>query len=282
VDDFGWLSLIPPLVAIILAVITKEVMISLFFGIISGLLIFTNGNILMTFTETFELMVGKMADGEWNARILFTVALLGALVGLLSKSGASRVFAQKAQEKVKSKRGAQLTTIAAGIFIFFDDYFNSLTVGSVMRPVTDKFKVSREKLAYLIDSTAAPVCVLFPISTWAAYILSLIAAEYEKIGQSVAPLQVFLRAVPYNLYAWVTLALIIFIGYTGLDFGPMAKAEAKALVSRKETETSVEQPTGKATLWDIDINCCTDFGLVYRWGNRHAWNRRLCCKFGLW
>lgn len=250
-EDFGWLSIIPPLVAIILAIITKEVMISLFFGIVSGLLIFTNGNIIMTFTQTFELMVGKMADGEWNARILLTVALLGALVGLLSRSGASRVFAQTAQRKVKSKRGAQLTTIAAGVFIFFDDYFNSLTVGSVMRPVTDRFKVSREKLAYLIDSTAAPVCVLVPISTWAAYILSLIAAEYDKIGQSVPPLQVFLRAVPYNLYAWVTLALIIFIGYTGLDFGPMAKAEARA-ASQADKHVEVDvQDSGRASLLDI-------------------------------
>lgn len=253
-NEFGWLSLVPPVVAIVMALVTKEVMISLFFGVVSGLLIFTGGNVLVTFTETFELMVGKMADGEWNARILLTVAFLGALVGLLSKSGASKVFAQFAQEKVKSKRGAQLTTIAAGIFIFFDDYFNSLTVGSVMRPVTDRFKVSREKLAYLIDSTAAPVCVLFPISTWAAYILSLIAAEYDRIGQSAAPLQVFLRAVPFNLYAWVTLALIIFIGYTGLDFGPMAKAEARvAAAPLVETQDEKTEKKSRATLYDIFI-----------------------------
>ncbi|MDP3486778.1 MAG: Na+/H+ antiporter NhaC family protein, partial [Bacillota bacterium] len=128
----------------------------------------------------------------------------------------------------------------------------SLTVGSVMRPVTDRFNVSREKLAYLIDSTAAPVCVLVPISTWAAYILSLIAAEYEKIGQSVPPLQVFMRAVPYNLYAWVTLALIIFIGYTGIDFGPMAKAEARAAAAKSEKLVEIEvQDSGRASLLDI-------------------------------
>ena len=126
-----------------------------------------------------------------------------------------------------------------------------------MRPVTDRFKVSREKLAYLIDSTAAPVCVLVPISTWAAYILSLIAAEYSKIGQDVAPLQVFMRAVPYNLYAWVTLALILFIGYTGLDFGPMAKAEAKA-ATRNDKHVEIEvTDSGKASLLDIILPVCT-------------------------
>lgn len=253
-DEFGWLSIVPPLVAIILAIVTKEVIIALFFGAFSGMLIYTGGNLLTTFTETFELIVYKMADGEWNARILLTVALLGALVGLLSKSGASLHFAETAQKRVKTKRGAQLTTVLAGIFIFFDDYFNCLTVGSVMRPVTDRFRISREKLAYLIDSTAAPVCVLFPISTWAAYIFSLIAAEYSKLGQDVSPLTVFVQAVPYNIYAWITLALIAFIAYSGLDFGPMAKAEARvAKAPLPAPVVAVAKGSGKATLWDIYV-----------------------------
>lgn len=253
-NEFGWLSIVPPLVAIILAIVTKEVIIALFFGAFSGMLIYTGGNLLSAFTETFEMVVYKMADGEWNARILLTVALLGALVGLLSKSGASLHFAETAQKRVKTKRGAQITTVLAGLFIFFDDYFNCLTVGSVMRPVADRFRISREKLAYLIDSTAAPVCVLFPISTWAAYILSLIAAEYSKIGQDISPLTVFIQAVPYNIYAWITLALIGFIAYSGLDFGPMAKAEARAAKGPLPAP-AVAVAGGKksATLWDIYV-----------------------------
>jgi len=240
--EFGWLSLVPPLVAIVLAVLTREVVVSLLAGIIAGLLIFTGGSASATFVELFELMVGKMADGEWNARILLTVALMGSLVGLLSRSGASLAFARFAQSKVRSRRGAQMITVIAGIFIFFDDYFNSLTIGSVMRPVTDRFKVSREKLAYLIDSTAAPVCVLVPVSTWAAYILSLIAAEYTKVGNATAPLQAFFSSLPYNYYAWATLSVIGFIAYTGLDFGPMAKAEREA-----QHNTSVEQATSETS-----------------------------------
>ena len=249
--DFGWLSLVPPLVVIVLAVLTREVMVSLLAGIVAGLLIFTGGSISATFVEVFELVVGKMADGEWNARILMTVALMGALVGLLSRSGASMAFARYAQSRVKSRRGVQMLTVLAGIFVFFDDYFNSLTIGSVMRPVADRFKVSREKLAYLIDSTAAPVCVLVPVSTWAAYILSLIAAEYVKIGNTTAPLQAFLSSIPYNYYAWATLSVIAFIAYTGLDFGPMAKAETEAMQAADPVE--VDLSDSKATLLDIFV-----------------------------
>lgn len=250
-DNFGWLSLIPPLVAIVLAIVTREVIVSLFIGVVSGVLIFTGGSVTGTFVEVFELIVGKMADGEWNARILLTVALMGAMVGLLTKSGASMAFARYAQQRVKSRRGTQLITVAAGIFVFFDDYFNSLAIGAVMQPVVDKFKVSREKLAYLLDSTAAPVCVLVPVSTWAAYILSLIAAEYQKIGNDTAPLQAFFSSLPYNYYAWTTLAVIAFIAYTGFDFGPMARAEREAELSTGTVE--VEVTASKGTLLDIFV-----------------------------
>lgn len=235
-ENYGWLSLVPPLTAIALAVLTREVVVSLLAGVVAGMLIISGGSLSSTFTNTLETIIGNIADGEWNARIIMTVSLMGGLVGLLNHSGASTAFARYAQSRVTNKRGAQLLTVVAGIFIFFDDYFNSLTIGSVMRPVADKFKVSREKLAYLIDSTAAPVCVLFPLSTWAAYILSLIAAEYAELGVSVTPLKAFLHSLPSNFYAFSTLALIIVIAYTGKDFGPMREAEhrtAEALATEE-------------------------------------------------
>jgi Na+/H+ antiporter NhaC len=255
--EFGWLSIVPPVVAIVLAIVTKNVIVSLFSGVVAGLFIYTGGSVTATFTETFELMVGSMADGEWNARILLTVALMGGLVGILGRSGASLAFARYAQSRVRNKRGAGVITVLAGLFIFFDDYFNSLTVGSVMRPVTDRFKLSREKLAYFIDSTAAPVCVLVPLSTWAAYILSLIAAEYAKIGQDVSPLQIFLRAVPFNIYSWVAIGIVGFVAYTGYNFGPMAKAEAEAEAAEPAQDLSDRTETSSSGLIDIVLPVAT-------------------------
>ena len=156
-QSFGWLTILPPLIAITLAIVTKEVILSLFIGIFSGGLILSGYNPIGAMTETFEIVCTSLGDAEWNIRVVIVVVLLGGLVGLLNKSGGSRAFAGWVASKISSRKGAQAATWVMGIIVFFDDYFNSLTIGSVMRPVTDNHKISREKLAYIVDSTSAAV-----------------------------------------------------------------------------------------------------------------------------
>jgi len=161
------LSLLPPLIAIALALITKEVYSSLFIGILSGALLYTNFNIWGMVTNSFDVMVGKLAD-SWNVGILIFLVVLGMMVSLVNKAGGSAAYGRWAETHIKSRVGALISTAVLGMLIFIDDYFNCLTVGSVMRPVTDKHQISRAKLAFLIDATAAPVCIIAPISSWAA------------------------------------------------------------------------------------------------------------------
>jgi tetracycline resistance efflux pump len=223
--EFGWLSILPPIIAIALALITKEVLVSLFIGIFSGVLIFTNFNILEAFTGTFGLIFESAGD-QWNMAILIFLAFLGGLVGVVTAAGGSRAYGDWASKKVKTRKGAQLATILLGIVIFIDDYFNSLAVGTVMRPVTDRHRVSRAKLSYLLDSTAAPVCILAPVSSWAATIVSHISeANVENAFGT------FIATIPYNFYAWLTLIMIIYIAVSKLEFGPMARFEAKAIAT---------------------------------------------------
>ncbi|MBQ3573412.1 MAG: Na+/H+ antiporter NhaC family protein, partial [Clostridia bacterium] len=170
-----WLALLPPIIAIVLALITKEVYSSLFIGILAGALMYAN----FSFTGTIDHMfadgfIASIAD-SYNIGILLFLVVLGAIVSLMNKSGGSAAFGRWATKHIKSRVGAQLATILLGILIFVDDYFNCLTVGSVMRPVTDKFKVSRAKLSYLIDATAAPICIIAPISSWAAAVAGFVS-----------------------------------------------------------------------------------------------------------
>lgn len=212
-------SLIPPIIAIVLALITKEVYSSLFIGILAGALIYSGGNVVNSVTHTFDVMIGSIAD-SWNAGILMFLVILGIIVTLMNKAGGSAAYGKWASKKIKTKVGAQLSTLALGVMIFVDDYFNCLTVGSVMRPVTDKHNISRAKLAYLIDATAAPICIIAPISSWAAAVSS-VAPE----GQG---LSMFIRSVPFNFYAILTLVMIITISLMKLDYGPMKKHELNA------------------------------------------------------
>lgn len=212
-------ALLPPVIAIGLALITKEVYSSLFIGILSGALLNANFNVWGMVTFTTDTLIGSVAD-SWNVGILIFLVLLGIMVVLVNKAGGSAAYGRWASEHIKSKAGAQVATLALGSVIFIDDYFNCLTVGSVMRPVTDKFKISREKLAYIIDSTAAPVCIIAPISSWAAAVSS-VAPE----GQG---LNLFMRAIPYNLYALLTLGTVLYLSLTGMDYGKMLQAESRA------------------------------------------------------
>ena len=213
-----WWSLVPPLIAIILALITKEVYSSLFIGIIVGGVLFAGFNLAAVMEHVFvDGMISSIAD-SWNAGILVFLVILGCMVILMNKAGGSAAFGRWASTHVKTKVGAQLATIALGCIIFIDDYFNCLTVGSVMVPVTDKHKISREKLAYLIDATAAPVCIIAPISSWAAAVTSSV--------DGVNGLDLFIRAIPYNYYALLTIVMMLSLTIFKFDFGPMKKAEA--------------------------------------------------------
>ena len=208
-------ALLPPIIAIALALITKEVYSSLFVGILSGALLYSNFHPWGMVTNTFDVMLNC-----WNTGILAFLVVLGMLVALMNKAGGSAAYGRWASEHIKTKAGALISTCVLGILIFIDDYFNCLTVGSVMRPVTDKHKISREKLAFLIDATAAPVCIIAPISSWAAAVSS-VAPE----GQG---LTLFIHSIPYNLYALLTLFSVIFMALIGLDYGKMRIAEENA------------------------------------------------------
>ena len=213
-----WWSLVPPLLAIVLALVTKEVYSSLFIGVAMGALLYTGFHPWNAFVAFFDIMKNSM-----NLNILIFDVLLGMIIVLMSKSGGSAAYGKWAGTKIKSKKSAMLATTGLGVLIFVDDYFNCLTVGSVMRPVTDRFKVSRAKLAYIIDATAAPVCIIAPISSWAAAVNS-----YVPENAGISGFQLFLRTIPYNLYAILTLLMVFTIILTGLDFGLMKKHEKNA------------------------------------------------------
>ena len=214
-------SLLPPVIAIALALITKEVYSSLFIGILVGGLLYSNfsfeGTILHAFNDG---IVASLSDG-YNVGILIFLVVLGAIVCLMNKAGGSAAFGRWAQKNIKSRVGAQLASIVLGCLIFIDDYFNCLTVGSVMRPITDKHNVSRAKLAYLIDATAAPICIIAPISSWAAAV-----AAFAEDGQG---LNLFIRAIPYNFYALLTIIMMVGLVLLKVDFGPMAGYEKNAI-----------------------------------------------------
>lgn len=222
-----WLSLLPPVIAIGLALITKEVYTSLLAGIITGGLLYSNFNLeLMINTIFFQEeggMVYKLADA-WNVGILVFLVMLGILVSLLNKAGGSAAFGKWASKHIKTRIGAQISVMVLGVLIFVDDYFNCLTVGSVLRPVTDRHKVSRAKLSYIIDATAAPVCIIAPISSWAAAVTSSVPEDAGINGFAV-----FIQTIPYNLYAILTLVMILAITLLRVDYGPMRKHEINAI-----------------------------------------------------
>lgn len=233
-------ALIPPIIAIALALITKEVYSSLFIGILSGGLLYANFHPWGMVTDTFDVMLNC-----WNTGILAFLVVLGMLVALMNKAGGSAAYGRWASKRIKTKVGALISTCVLGMLIFIDDYFNCLTVGSVMRPVTDKHKISREKLAFLIDATAAPVCIIAPISSWAAAVSS-VAPE----GQG---LSLFIRSIPYNLYALLTLFSVIFMALIGLDYGKMRVAEQNAAqgIGYPVEEAGEETGNPKGTVLDL-------------------------------
>lgn len=239
-ENFGTMwSLLPPIVAIGLALITKEVYSSLFIGILTGGAIYAlsvvdihhfldAGGPLYAFGATFSKMfdtvvkdgiIANIAD-SYNVGILVFLVVLGVIVAMMNKAGGSRAYGEWASKHIKTKTGASLSTFVLGVLIFVDDYFNCLTVGSVMRPVTDKHKISRSKLAYLIDATAAPVCIIAPISSWAAAVSGTV--------KGANGIQLFISTIPFNLYALLTLVMVVFIAVSKFDYGPMRLHEKNA------------------------------------------------------
>ena len=223
-QDFGCWSIVPPLMAILLAFITHEVIISLFVGILSGGMIYAigSGQPLLEAPLLILRIMGEHLSS--NIYMVIFLLFLGSLVAVITAAGGAQAYGNWAFRRLRSSRTATLLTALLGIFIFIDDYFNCLTIGTVMRPITDKFRISREKLAYLIDATAAPVCIIAPISSWAAYVVSCIPKEAAEHGMSL-----FLASIPWNFYAFGALALVLLVSISGrFDFGPMRDAERVA------------------------------------------------------
>ncbi len=224
VDSF-W-ALVPPIIAIVLALITKEVYSSLFVGILAGGLLYSGFNLTAAMNHIFvDGMIGQLSDG-WNVGILIFLVVLGSMVMLMNRAGGSAAFGRWAALHVKTRIGAQVATIVLGMLIFIDDYFNCLTVGSVMRPLTDKHKISREKLAYLIDATAAPVCIIAPISSWAAAVTGFV--------DGANGLTLFIRAIPYNFYALLTIVMMFALTFMKFDYGSMKLAEINHRLAKGE------------------------------------------------
>ena len=215
------MSLLPPVIAIALALITKEVYSSLFIGIVVGGLLYSNFSFEGTVLHAFNDGIVASLSDAYNVGILIFLVILGTMVCLMNKAGGSAAFGRWAKKNIKSRAGVQLATVLLGCLIFIDDYFNCLTVGSVMRPVTDKQNVSRAKLAYLIDATAAPICIIAPISSWAAAV-----ASFAEDGQG---LNLFIRAIPYNFYALLTVVMMVGMVVLNVEFGPMARYEKNAI-----------------------------------------------------
>lgn len=241
--DVGWLSILPPVIAIVLALITKEVISSLIVGIFSGTLIYafsTGGGIVKAADVTLTLMGEKLGD---NASIILFLGFLGALVAVITMAGGSRAYGEWAGNKIKTKKGAQLGTSLLGTLIFIDDYFNCLTIGTVMRPVIDKHHISRAKLAYIIDATAAPICIIAPISSWAASVISQMNG-LEVNGQALNGMETFMATIPYNLYAILTLIMVVVLCVTNIEFGPMAKFEEEARNNKGNLSGGMDQEGG--------------------------------------
>lgn len=265
-------SLLPPIVAIGLALITKEVYSSLFIGSLTGAVIYAASASLgaegVFTTVVRDGLIANLAD-SYNVGILIFLVVLGTIVALMNKAGGSKAYGEWAAKHIKSRVGACISTFVLGVLIFVDDYFNCLTVGSVMRPVTDKHNVSRSKLAYLIDATAAPICIIAPVSSWAAAVSGTV--------EGVNGIQLFINTIPYNLYALLTIIMVIFISLTGLDYGSMKLHEDNAAKGDLfTTRNTVYDPTEDNTSYNgkvidliipvvILIICCVT-GMIYSGG----------------
>ncbi|WP_276839817.1 Na+/H+ antiporter NhaC family protein [Anaerovibrio lipolyticus] len=260
-------SILPPIITIVLALATKEVYMSLLIGIFSGALLYTNFNVIEAVMTMFDVLADKVGG---NVNILVFLVILGIIVAAITRSGATRAYGEWAAENIKGRRSAMLLTAVLGIVIFIDDYFNCLTVGTVMRPITDKFKISRAKLAYIIDATAAPICILAPVSSWAAAVGSSLPENSEIDGFAL-----FLQTIPFNLYALLTMAFMVFIIASQRDVFSMAayvkKNQEHFIVPKEYRDSEEEAPLGNGRIIDLIlpllvlIAACV-YGMLYTGG----------------
>ncbi len=265
-------ALVPPVIAIVLALVTKEVYSSLFIGIVAGSLFYSGFSFEGTITHIWQDgIITSLAD-SYNVGILVFLVILGVMVSLMNKAGGSAAFGRWASTRIKTRVGAQLATVVLGCLIFIDDYFNCLTVGSVMRPVTDRHEVSRAKLAYLIDATAAPVCIIAPVSSWAAAVSSSV--------EGMNGFSVFIRAIPYNFYAIFTILMMVLLTVMKADYGPMAVHERNAKKGDLYTtpdrpyenaQDGVSDDEKKGTVVDllipiVSLIVCCIIGMIYTGG----------------
>ncbi|NJE43212.1 Na+/H+ antiporter NhaC family protein [Thermococcus sp. GR6] len=261
-SDFGVLALLPPLVAIILAIWTKRVILALFAGVWIGGVMVAGGNPVVGTTQTLEWIVSSVTS-DWNARILIFDFLIGAGVGLIYKSGAVHALAASLVRRVKSSRGASILGWILGVLVFFDDYTNTIVVGNTMRPITDRMRVSREMLAYIDDSTAAPVAGLALVSTWIGYELLMIGKGFDNANIVYGTYDAWLSSVPYRFYSILAILLVFIVAYTHRHYGPMLKAEYRARTEGKvlrdgakplmTTEVDLGTPKEGGSLWDFVI-----------------------------
>ncbi len=271
-------ALVPPIVAIVLALITKETYTSLFVGILVGALLLAGFDPVNTInfviggtyvgadgTEATVGFIHAISD-PWNAGIFIFLVMLGIMVALINAAGGSAAFGTWAAKHIKSRVGSMLATFLLGVLIFVDDYFNCLTVGAVMRPVTDGHRISREKLSYIIDATAAPICMIAPISSWAA----AVSATASDLDTGITGIQLFVQAIPYNFYSLLTIVFLVGICILGFDYGPMASAELRALrdgeLGSLGNDETIEND--RASLWDmllpvIALIVCCILGMMY-------------------
>ncbi|MBM7586202.1 Na+/H+ antiporter NhaC [Bacillus pakistanensis] len=240
-------SLIPPLLAILMVILTRRVLLSLGAGIVAAALLLAEFSLTKTFTIIWDAVKGIfVADGAlntWNVYIILFLLLLGVITAFVNISGGSRAFGEWAIKRVKTRAGAQIMTAILGIIIFIDDYFNALAVGQVSRPITDRHRISRAKLAYIIDSTSAPICVVSPISSWGAYIIGIVGtilATHQITEYS--PFSAFIQMIPMNMYVWATIIIVFIVSIKGIEFGQMKKHEEKAIETGEVYDSTKDIP----------------------------------------
>lgn len=259
--ETGWVSILPPLIAIILALVTKEVYSSLFIGVMSGMVIYTiaaHEPFVAVFAHALDMMAEKIAD---NSYMIIFLALLWAVITLVGRSGGMRAYGRWAEGRLRSRTMTKIATAVLGVLVFIDDGFNCLTIGTIMRPIYDRQKISREKLAYIIDATAAPVCIIAPVSSWAV----AVASEVSETNGFYA----FLSTIPYNLYALLTLVMVAFVCISGRDFGKMKKAEEDALtldIKEDGQDGAAEEEKGHVldlVLPIVVLIICAILGMAY-------------------
>ena len=256
-----WLSILPPLVAIILALITRETLVSLFAGIWIGVTIL-KGNVIEGFLSTLDTyLIGSLANTSHAAILLFTLGF-GGMIGVISANGGMRGIVDIAVKRAKTRRQGQIATVMMGVVVFFDDYANTLLVGNMMRPLTDKLRISREKLSYLVDSTAAPVASLAIISTWSIFQMSLLNGPYEQFGITESPYITFLKSVPYSFYCLLTIIFILMNTLLRREFGPMYRAERRTIQTG-----AVMQPGANPMTDTSQIEADNRFGKSSHWSN---------------